>query len=637
METVSRCTDGTRPAGTLLLVGLLVTLVRPASVSAQERSEGLPPGAIARIGGSGPEHWGSVSTIAVASDGKTFATGGGEDGAVRVWATATGERIYSRENPERSPVSAVALSLDGKVLAVGERSGKLDLFVAATGKPLVKTAGHSRDLWAVEFSKDGKSLASVGAEGVFLWDVETGRRLLQVGQGPARAVRCSPDGRHFASGCDDGTIVLWDAKTAGETKTLGPLPGSVTSVSFSPDGKRLAAAGNRNGLVRIWELEGEKEVSLRHGTSGVVHTLAYSPDGTVLVSGGSDGALRLWDTATWREKGSLDHHQELRSIAFSPDGKVLISGGLLGAVRLWDVKEMKELLVREGHLFGVWSVAYSSDGELIASGGQDGMLMVWDARTRKRILGIRTHPDGVFAARFDPGGGRIATGGRENTPVRLWEASTGKLISELDGDPGRYWTLAFAPDGKTLAGYRQDEGVRLWDLESGRTRLKVEAVRSSLALSPDGRKVATSLTLRDVSKTQAVQLWDAATGKALLTLPGSYATALAFSPDGTVLAVGDRELRLWDVSSGRLLRSQKLAGQIGVLAYSPNGKVLAVAGMFGFVSLWDSGLERELVKLPGHRGAVPALAFSPDAKVMVSGGASDSTILFWDTSPYSRP
>jgi WD40 repeat protein len=636
MQTAPYGRGGTRGAAMSLLAVALLAFARPAAGIAQDRNEELPPGAIAKVGGEEPEHGGTVSSIAVAPDGKTFATAGGEDGAVRLWATATGRRTYSRENARSSSVSAVGFAPDGKMLAVGERSGKLELLEAATGNLTVRLAGHSRDLWALEFSKDGKSLASVGAEGVFLWDVETGRRLFQVGNRAGRAVRISPDGRYFASGADDGTVVLWDAKTGGETRSMSFRPGPISSVAFSPDGKRLAAASAQNGSIRIWEIEGEKETSLRHGTARAVQALAFSPDGTVLVSGGSDGALRLWETAAWKLKGELDHHSELRSLAFSPDGNVLISGGLLGTVRLWDVKAQKELLERKGHLFGVSSLTFSRDGERIASGGQDGMVMVWDARSRKRLLGFRAHPDGVFAARFDPSGRRIATGGREDTVVRLWEASTGKLVSELDGAPGRYWTLDFTPDGKTLAGYRQDEGVRLWDLEGGRTRLKIESVGLALAISPDGRKVATSLTLRDDNRTPAVQLWDVQTGKALLTLPGSYATAMAFSPDGTVLAVGARELHLWDVATGKLLRSRKLAGQIGVLTFSPDGNVLAVAGMFVFVSLWDSGLERELAKLSGLKRPAQALAFSPDGKVMVSGGAGDSAILFWDTSGYVR-
>ena len=301
-----------------------------------------------------------------------------------LWAPASHGQQIKTTLQDGSWGSCLAFSPSGNTLAAGRRDHAIQLWDIPTGSQRATLEAHTSWVTDVAFSQDGGTLASGSMDGTIrLWDVQRGQleTTLEPGRG-VWSVAFSPDGRVLASGGNDGTVRLWNVGNAQLKTRRGRSNIFCGSLAFSPGGEILACGLSFGGLFLFDEdlglLNWPADIVPKSATGPVapngIGTVSFSPDGTKMAHGRQDARTQVWNLHSGQEVTVPDRGY----VAFSPDGHTLAIGGDDHAViRLWEAGSGQLITALEGQPDWITSIAFSADGTL-ASASQDGTILLWD-------------------------------------------------------------------------------------------------------------------------------------------------------------------------------------------------------------------------------------------------------------------
>ena len=566
------------------------------------------------------EDWENISPIAMnritfSQDGSTLATisptyRNSVNVRIGIWNAYTGRiKTYVKNVPgsDNTAIAGFVLSPNGKTLVTWYYDRKIRLWDTQAGEHKATLTGLVNSALAI--SPDGNMLASVGenATSIQLRDMETTQLIKTIPIGGTHEVNWLAffSDTVLATGNLYETVRFWNLNTLDHTEIN--LSGNIEHLqasAFSHTTKMLASA-TRDGLVQLWDLQTVQSTVLPTGNTGT-SSLTFSPDGLRLAGAGVDGTIRFYDVKAQQHIANIVGHSGHRklSLAFSQDCSILAGVG-----QLWDLKTGLPKLAMAPHLVGYSSNAFdtfSPDRKLLASAHQEDIFLSYTETGVFRTI-LKGHLNQVRCITFSPDGKILASGGSEQssggnqrpTTIRLWNVLTGELINTLTGHTDGVSCIAFSPDGKTLASGGGDSTIRFWDPHTGQHKTTLSGHTGPvvcIAFAPDGKTLASTTGYTSYRRVpnpdNAIWLWELNTGKHKETYLGhtEEVNSIAFSPDGKTIASASKDttIRLWDIQTGKNLMTFTGDGkEDSSVAFSPDGKILASSHQNGTILFWE--------------------------------------------------
>ena len=568
---------------------------------------------------------------------------------------------------------ALALAPDGRSFATGGDEGAVRLWSVPHAEPLARLDTRLTNVRGVAFAPDGSRIVAVGDGGAVLLDLRTGARqeIARPGEN-AHAADFAANGLAVAVGGDDGLVRLCDpddgallasiardAEVPPATTTSNPI--GVRGVRFDPFCTHLAAA-YEDGTVRLWKVllrRGAAQVAPgppvagRPGTTG--YGVDFSRDGAVLVSGSSDRTLSLWRVsdgaalATW-----FTNNGSPRSAAFSHDGRRIAVPGFW-RTQLLDASTGRAALpanlpnLGDG---GGFAAAFTPDDELLIATGPEGTCRIWDltadpatvidaTASPVRDLAVARTRDGCLLASVQSDGEVVVRALRATRALRPLRAPR-RVASEeqmrINVGIGAQ-TLAMTEDGARLVVGRSDGRVITLSTPDG-------AILQDLAAHDDAvtvvRVTRDGRTLVSGGADDVARVWrwnERARGwepGPILRCTGDVSGA-AIRPDDRAVATIARpgRIQLWQLDNGNLIADAMAPGTPWRAVYSPDGSRLAVGTWDATVQVWSApdapAPPRLSLNLPGHTQLVMNQAFHESGELLASV-SNDASLRLWDLS-----
>jgi WD40 repeat protein/tRNA A-37 threonylcarbamoyl transferase component Bud32 len=583
----------------------------------------------------------------ITADGSRLVVGN-PAGVFRVFTLADGslERVVQGEAGQR-----VALSDDGRTLAVGTHSGDFYLVDLPSGEEIHRRPAADGAWVPMRFCSDGSLLVEMPDSEVASWrpgDV----RPRTLARGPAGTdywIVATPDCARAVSVERGGPTTVWDLTRGRPDFVTAEQSPYFRLAEFSRD-QRWLVTGDSEGMVEIWDVQRGERLHRLVGHHGVVYTLDFSPDGSVLASGGADKAVRLWDVATGRELGQLRHDEIVAGLGFPADGGWLMTLDDHMVTRLWDLDADTPEPILRGHLDLVSALAFDRSGRTLVSVDHAGGGLSWDLAAGSHEP-FETGLTGPAYVRFFGSSGTALATSAASEQLQVWSMDPPRQIGELERDGWHLLRTVLLDQGQVVLEPAEEGGLQLLDRRDGSVR--------PIAPDPDlvepFKPILVSATADERRAVAAgasglLYLIDLQAAAPVAQAQGPRLMSVAIDPGGTWIAGATRDgvIRVWAADPEPAPAAPALApltplatldgheNLIAHLALSPDGRWLASAGWDKTVRVWRTEDWQEVATLTGYGRSTLGVAFSPDSTLLATA-QDDHSIRLWEIGALEQP
>jgi serine/threonine protein kinase/WD40 repeat protein len=500
-----------------------------------------------------------------------------------------------------------------------------------------------------------------------LFDAETGRESRAIeGSVPLNNVEFSPDGRYVLSLWSDRMARVHEVATGLPIGSVRLREGPSQTLALTPDG-RTVLVGNHPSGGDVTRYDVGTGTATTSRVTGNVLALACSRDGRRIAVGNFRGQVILLDTADLKPGATLqEHHSQITRLEFSADGHRLAGGAADGLIAVWDVAEGKPVVRLKGHLEGIGLLGFSPDAAALASADVDGRRKVWDLASSDGVVPLKGVSPWSAALAVTPDGRRLFTAGQG---IQLWDLAERSLVrtfavvgggERAARDPPIFLTsVALSRVGAQLATGDSASRITVRDAATGRILRELEGVAAdfyppapteypaatpamrrgvvALAFSPDGTLLAAGfgrLYFYTGDYPQQIKVWNTRTGRLAATLEARNTVPMVrFTADGTTLiaacqdgSVGSWDIATWQPADG----AWKAPGQIASAALSADDRLLAAGFYGGAIVLWERASGRPIGRVQAHSCPIAGVAFSPDGRTLATVAPIERILTLWE-------
>ncbi|MDB5312274.1 MAG: hypothetical protein JWO38_6476 [Gemmataceae bacterium] len=605
----------------------------PAGPSRFDRhGDPLPAGAVARLGTVRLRHGNEPSGLAFTPDGKLLGSISPAEDGIRLWDPATGKEV-ARLNV---PVTTAVLARDGSVVIGDDTRCKIWLPAAGSAVRELPEKSLPENVSIIAVHPDCRTLAAGTQHKVVLIDLQTGNtrsELKVAGDQPPLRMGFSPDGRWLAAAGQKTGIWLWDLKAGKRVRTY-QTQADLPEFAFAPDGKRIAIAGDQ---LRVYSLDAEEPEEGFTPPENPVLNCRFSSDSKSVFGQFPDGTVTRYDAATGEKKESWplpgDGEKTVRApFALAPNAAFAAAVDESGGIRIWEPKTGKGPEVER--LPVVSDPGFSADGKTVSCVDAEGKVRTFDPLTGKpgKVYELPVEPGSQVTWDARSGLAVVQIPSGEGSEVQIIEGITGKVTTKIPAPAETPVGVSFCTGDRDRIALVSGGAVSVLSVKTGKAvrAFPVGPAENPLriGISPDGRLVAVT--------TSPLSVWEVGTGKKRFEIeaipnPGG----VTFAPDGRHLAAwGDAEAVIFDLRTGTVVRRIQYPAAdagVGIAEFTPDAKRLITGGQDGLITVWDVATGNPVVNLDRHDGTVTGLALSADGKTLVST-AADGTALVWDLS-----